>query len=197
MQKRLRVLLVAISAIAVGLLLWKLWDQEPVYEGKPLSTWVKNLEKGSYSFDERKTLGSNTIPVLLIALQRCDKPGQDRYRVAFEASPAWLRSVLPNPGLDADKIRMGAAVTLIQMGEEAKPAIPRLIELLKTSHDFNVRLKVAFALLGLGRGETSVTAALAEASNDPNWQVRAFAADALKQLDPAASAKAGTNSPSG
>jgi hypothetical protein len=55
---------------------------------------------------------------------------------------------------------MGAAVTLMAMGKDAKPAIPSLIDLLRTSSDFRVSLKVAFALL-------------VESLKDDSWQVRA------------------------
>ena len=86
---------------------------------------------------------------------------------------------------------MAAATTLIRIGEDAKPAIPALIGILKVNPHFRVRLRVAFTLLGLGRGDKAVTAAMVEALNDNHSQVRAFAADALKQLDPEAAARAG------
>jgi HEAT repeat protein len=108
---------------------------------------------------------------LLLAAGGCRNPRQTDYSV-----PALVKT------LKEDKdpnMRYWAAESLGKFGPEARSAVPDLIEALKDDSKM-VRMGVAYALGEIGGADA--TAALQEATKDPEKEVRDAAASALKQI---------------
>jgi HEAT repeat protein len=76
-----------------------------------------------------------------------------------------------------------AARALSDMGPEAKPAVPALLELLK-SRDANVRLEAVKTLGAVGPEAAAAVPALREARKDRKASVQQEAGEALKKIDP-------------
>src|SRR5258708_2488792 len=159
MRKRIVVVCVVFLLLVCGMLAISYWGPaEPVYQGRPLSFWIDSLDATGSTSNRWESLGTNTIPVLLMALQKQDSQGQAMYRRTFKLLPIWASKRLPKLAPEPVHIRMGAGVELIEMSEESRTAIPKLIEIFTTSRDFQVRRCVATVLFGVGKGDQRVKA---------------------------------------
>ncbi len=76
-------------------------------------------------------------------------------------------------------VRGNACFVLREMGEEADPAVPQLLRLLKDDSDGIVRLMAAQCFQRVGVREAAVTPALVSALGDKEPGVRAMAAKSL------------------
>jgi len=85
--------------------------------------------------------------------------------------------------LDLPDVRARASWALTELGEAAKPAVPSLVKLLKSS-DANAANDAAVALGVMGQGVSDVLPALIETLKHENRDVRAAAATAIKQIGP-------------
>src|SRR5262249_23322989 len=125
--------------------------KEPVYEGKPLSAWIKALN-GANTESRRK------------ATEAIGKIGPK----AAPAGPALLRAIK-----DQDVVvRELANASLIQIGEAA---VPGLLEALK-DNDQVIRINAAAALAHIDADAEGAVPILAEAMKDKVPHVRALAA---------------------
>ena len=82
----------------------------------------------------------------------------------------------------------------VKAGVELDP-VTRLIRALRVD-DAPAKIAAATALGHIGKGNSTVTAALTEALKDDDMDVRATATNVLLRLDPQAAAKAGVKVPS-
>jgi HEAT repeat protein len=180
--------------------------QDPEYQGKPLSEWLKSRnENGEFKAETAallQHLGSHAIPPLLSQLEYRD----------------------PTFGLDNYDVSFGAALALMQFRDKAKPALPRLAELMDCEHE-GIALRAMIATLGMGRdaapcllkgltnrfpvvrseaanflaqGGPELAEArkqavpyLVQSLNDPDESVRMSATNQLRDIDPVAAQKAG------
>lgn len=187
MRKPSRIGLAALLLAMLGITAWQLSlsrAPQPLYEGKPLDFWLKTFGLGPGAFP-RAVLGSNAIPVLLLALERRDGLIQTAYKNVWSNMPLAARKRMPRP-VDSVLVRANACCVLLAMGEEASPAIPRLIRLLKEDSDSCVRMMAVQAFQRVGVGNMEVTTAMVQALGDREPEVRATAAKSL--------GTAGTNS---
>ena len=72
-----------------------------------------------------------------------------------------------------DSVRLKAAMSLRQLGPEAKAAVPALVECLKDSNA-SVRCESAFALQRIGPAAKPAIPALIEALKDKDYAVRFY-----------------------
>ena len=82
-------------------------------------------------------------------------------------------------------VQLQGAYGLSLKGPEARPAVPRLTELLK-SNEARVRQNAALALGKIGPDARHAVPALTEALKDKEWNVRRQAAVSLGEIGPAA-----------
>jgi HEAT repeat protein len=198
MMKNRRYLVLGILLVAaVGWVAWEALRQppqtpEPVYDGHPLSYWIREppgtlryTSDGPWLFPEVPTQllnDSNAVPFLIKALERGRWFGAAYYsKWLWLKLPSAIQHRLPSPNGNANA-REGAAAALAKMGTNAKPAIPALIQAMKKDQVFLVRRESAWALGHLGRGDRNATAALCEALKDKESFVRAAAVHALGDL---------------
>ena len=124
---------------------WTLWEgtrqRAPIYQGKPLSYWVRQSQLWQ---DERfrpemvqtnlPTPDSRAIPFLMHYLERPQHQFGPFYSNAWQRLPARLQRHLPQPD-DPATIQISATEMLHRMGPAAKPAIPALIQILREEQD--------------------------------------------------------------
>jgi HEAT repeat protein len=80
--------------------------------------------------------------------------------------------------------RIDATIALQTLGQEAKPAIPTLINVMKTDPSPHLRSLAMGVLLTIASDRSNLTKHLIDSLNDPNCRVRIAAAEALFQCDP-------------
>ena len=133
MGKKRDILLAVLFVALAGGLVWMLSrPTEPVYQGKPLSAWLNEIDADPYSVDTNQAafvvfreMGTNAIPALLKTIQSGDPPFE---RFIFELRG--MVSLGHFPGRYARHQRWAASIALYAMGANAKPAFPTFTNLL-------------------------------------------------------------------
>jgi len=148
MPKRYRIVLVTAVAIILGGIVWftfPISEPEPVYDGEPLDILILGFrspepDRRARAIEITGKLGTNALPTLLRMLRAYDPPGK-REVMEFAREQSGYRIKFVN-----SSIRNCAAANACEdLGEIAKPAVPALIELLK-SERFYVREAATSAL---------------------------------------------------
>jgi HEAT repeat protein len=92
-------------------------------------------------------LGSNSVPFLLQALERPDKPVPHfDYGAVYSKYPDWLKTRLIPPSPPATVVRTRAASALGIIGEGSEAAVPALIHVIQTDESGLVRQAATNAL---------------------------------------------------
>jgi HEAT repeat protein len=156
MKKRFLVLLVCMAIVSIGCNR----KEEAVYQGKPLSQWMKLLE--------------DTNPITrLAAIHAVGKIGPD----ASAAIPVLVDTIRQTRNHDR-RILVACNNALLEMGQEI---VPYIIPLLKDD-DWEMRRGGAWLLGKVGPDAKDAVPALTEALNDTNAAVRMKAAEAIKKI---------------
>ena len=190
MRKRRVIILVAAFAAVVGGLIW--WavatePPDPVYAGHPLSYWFSPSRLGGSNAMSATTalepwIDSNAVPRLVQVLKTRDGVTHMVYERVWPLFPSWLKRHAPDPSARW-RTRCGVCSLLANMGYQARPAIPELVNLLREDNNLSVRMAAAEALGRIATfddqpvGETFVTA-----TKDPAPEVRKTAAQILGQM---------------
>lgn len=157
MNRRLRITIIGVLVAALGLAAWFLFrSNEPVYQGRKISTWLWELEVSpdtvSPSWKESvqavRALGTNALPWLLARL-----PARDS-RLKVE-TVSWVQDTL---GLDLEDSlatvqRRRALVAFQILGRVAEPAIPQLTALVSAA-DVETASSALTALASIGGPRT-------------------------------------------
>jgi HEAT repeat protein len=198
-QVRRRTMLLFLIALA-GLAGWR-WvaSREPVYQGRPVSKWVSQLQftplgQTNPVFDVLLDIGPDCLPALAEELKRKDGFFRRAWRGCWHRLPLRLRMVLPIPIPAAEPAarRTTAAWALGQIGPAAAPTIRALTTTLRDAED-KVREQAALSLRFVSVGADPVdvaqaVAGLARCLGDPSPRVRERAAEALMDMAPASEA---------
>lgn len=167
----------AVVVVFVAGILFALWyfsrptRPEPVYQGRRLTSWLKQLDDGeAFGISSSRPLsltssqleaasaihamGTNALPFLMDDLHA--RPTEESRRVRFyrwsnKHLPDWLHSTL-FPSMDTteeDRIRWRAAQGLSALGARAKPALPELKRLLFTNFWHSSIKESAYALAAI------------------------------------------------
>ena len=148
---------------------------EPVYQGQPVSHWIKVLNDMtrtdasgmSYFEGEQPILEIRrpAIPYLLRALKGRDSLAKEAGAVLWRRLPRRLQKVFPQP-FPPVRLRAYAARGLGLLGPEAAAAVPDLIAALHDKDEW-VRSAAADALGGIGPEARAAVPALINGLNDP------------------------------
>jgi hypothetical protein len=164
-MKRRRIFFFMLIAAGLGGFAWLvLKPREPVYRGRPLSSWLKDFE--GWNFDTNlpacaafREMGTNALPALLNILQSAPKPS--RWQRVFDTlnnKQSFIKFPDGDPWAQTD----AAAFALYSMGPAAKPALPVLTNLLVQT---NRPILSALAVAGVGpEGVPPLLAALTNQS---------------------------------
>jgi HEAT repeat protein len=179
----------ALAAIAL-LVSWHCWrGSQPVYQGRPLLAWVKELQSVNPQERERavaavRSLGTNALPTLVRVVARRDSVFRRPLLASQETLPRALwwplyRLVRPH---EAEYERQLAIEALGLLGPQAEPALPVLAAAVD---DPQPRISVAAtdALAHIGKAAVPV---LLKAMRNPQELNRSVAYAALARLGPEA-----------
>jgi HEAT repeat protein len=132
MGKKRGILLAVLFVALLGGLAWVLSrPTEPVYQGKPLSAWLKDFYYGwdedtnQAAFVAFREMGTNAVPDLLKTIQSDDPPFQ---RMISELNRR--QSLVHFPLRETWLQREAASIALYAVGTNAKPAFRALTNLL-------------------------------------------------------------------
>ena len=184
---------------------------EPVYDGKPVSYWVRGLASihvthNAASNKAFQHIGTNALPVLIKMLRTKDS------KVKLWLSNLYYKqSFVHHHFTLAEEDRIPAVLGFSELGSRAKPAVPALIDLLAdeeisedaaralaaigseaveplisalTNRNPKIRLGAIAALGGLGSKARQAVAALSRCLGDEQSTIRLAAAEALKKINP-------------
>jgi HEAT repeat protein len=134
MGKRVKITIAVLAVALVGVIGWQAWPPpEPVYEGKPLSSWLrdaKHREGGERVPMDRQTflvvrqIGTNAIPTLLRLLRAKDSPF--KLKLTDLAKRQHLIKIQYTPAEDWNRF---AADAFRVLGTNAQSAAPALIRI--------------------------------------------------------------------
>jgi HEAT repeat protein len=158
-KKRCLALLVCIAILSIGCSKKK-EEEDVVYQGKPLSAWIKMLEDTNPS-------------TRFAAIHAVGKIGPE----AREAIPALVETIRQTRNHDK-RILFACNHALLAMGKEI---VPDMISVLK-DEDWEMRRGAAWILGKVGPDAKDAVPALTEALGDSNDSVRIKASEALKKI---------------
>jgi len=181
------VLLVAVG----GLLLWRsLSDEEPVYQGRPLRSWLDHHvasssarpRYGSPGWKEAdeaiRHIGTNAIPTLVAMLRAKDPP-------AFVLKwMDWLRRH-GVPGMPLRRAMSGheeAEYAFGMLGANGVSAVPELVEIYRRNISESSQMNAALALGHIGRGAEAALPVLLANFTHTNEYVRFHAVSAVMNI---------------
>jgi hypothetical protein len=187
------IMLLLVSVVLVGRKV--MWPDELVYKGKPVTEWMERTFWGdqpgtsmstaewmqaAYAVDE---LGTNIIPYSLKLAWTRDSSLKRAVlkspwpRKAFnllglsKRYDRWVQASSVNPQIATDALKF--------LGQGAKPAIPELLRLLRTSDNPNGRVAAARMLERIGQDAQPALPELLQGFKDPNVDVREAVMEAV------------------
>ena len=166
-------------------------DQEPSYNGRLLSQWLADLQPGRAGGHPTegavRAMGTNAIPTLLkwISYQHSSPERSGQTRPTASASGA--SGANHGPTLIPEERARRAVYAFRFLGAVARPAIPQLTQLARSSSDGNRADRCAESLAAIGA--EAIPSLLSLATNSP-LPARWYAIAALEYFasDPAAEA---------
>jgi HEAT repeat protein len=163
-QRRMAVFFAAVILIC-GLLTYLFRPSEPVYHGRSLSSWLKQLDDSDHegslpwqtwasqrtpsqveAAEAIRRMGTNSLPFLLHALSTTNSRWQSKF-IGWLGKRSWLKISLPVP-VD---YRRASTLALDALGPAASPATPELAQLLNSQNADGIAKKdAAIALAAIG-----------------------------------------------
>ena len=179
-------LVVILLASLVGF--WVCRDlRDPVYRGKPLTTWLRTYGSSSSSGRHSKEwtetdaavrhLGTNAIPVLLRMIRAKDS----RLKLRLVAL-AQKQSFINFRFIPAAERNIAASRAFIALGETAKGAVPALVKMYDEDISADSQGAVADALAWIGLAAKPAIPRLLRSATNSNAKVRANSLWALGEI---------------
>jgi HEAT repeat protein len=184
---------VVCGALLVAALGWAAWqalrqtrDTEPLYRGKPLSSWLFEQEG-----DEAvRQAGTNAIPTLLRLLRARDSA------LKIKVMDLVRRQHLINVRYTPADIRNAMGATgFWSLGPSAQTAVPALIEIADQGISSRSRYEAIYSLAGIRRPAKEAVPSLLRWATNADQTVQYGARFALFRIDPEAATKAGLKPP--
>jgi hypothetical protein len=173
-HKRVVTLVAALFLLMLALLTLEAWREAsaPLVEGKPLSFWLKSLDKQfSYIYSEEPRFDTNAVLVLTKALDKQDGPILRVYQVAWPNLPSPLQAHLPQPP-SSKNIRLRAVAISTWAVKDHPSLASKVIHALRYDPEPQVR-KAAVDCLSINcRNDEASACALALATRDRDPSVR-------------------------
>jgi HEAT repeat protein len=186
MGKRWRVIIIifASTALVAGAAWQVMRPREPVFEGKPLSFWLKGYdpiqrtEPGEQKADEVVgEIGTNAIPTLLRMLSTGDPPFIVKLKALARRQHfiTFRRRAAANQHFQAVK-------AFQRLGPSAKTAVPALIEIYEQNISAVSQIETARALGSIGPPAGAAVPALLRGMTNVDANVRRETAFVLSQI---------------
>jgi hypothetical protein len=191
-RKHWRHVAVIAATLLVGWIgLHRVLDREPRHEGRPLTQWLAASEANRKVSNDAEyerainAIGTNGIPTLLKLLSV-----KDHYGAALQPlvdRMGWTKF----HGFDSTYNPRLAAVGFRILGQTAKSATPKLIELARTGPSSLTRTYALWCLEEMKSDKQILLPLWTQALADTDPEVARFAAERLYQFDPNEAQKAG------
>jgi hypothetical protein len=143
-------------------------DQEPSYNGRPLSQWLGDMRLSAPTFGHEpyqeaiRAMGTNALPTLLKWISYEPSPSEQSSQTG-ETVPPWR----PNYNLNPEQRAQRSQYAFSSLGAVARPAIPELTRLARASPDPQRAERCATALAFIG--PEAIPSLLSLATNAPPW----------------------------
>lgn len=191
MSKRIGIVTGLLAAGAVGALLWRAsGPREPVFEGRPLTSWLDHHVASSAASppygspgwkkaDEViRHIGTNAIPILLEMIRAKDRPP-----FVLKLMETARRFALAQMKYRHAMLRHEEAEYAFRMlGTNAVSAVPELIRIYEQNISASSQRCAALALGHVGRGAQAALPALIERFPHTNDDVRFYAVSAVMHI---------------
>ncbi len=191
--KKKWILFIALLLLLIaGLAIHLLRPKEPGYQGKTFTQWLQKYEadrtvSGQAVYERAiNAIGTNGIPTLLKLLTADHFPGSDGLQSAVE-DLGWTNF----HAFDASYNCRLADLGFRTLGQTAKSATPRLIELAHTSRSPLTRSYALWCLIEMKSDKEILVPLLIQSVRDSNHETAYLAAEQLYHLSPEAAQKAG------
>jgi HEAT repeats len=191
MSKRIGIVTGLLLAGVVGFLLWRPREaREPVFEGRPLTSWLDHHvaasdarppynSPGWKKADEAlRVIGTNGIPTLLKMIQAKDPPPIVVKMLAMARRHGLLRRNYRY----AEPRQREAEYAFRMLGTNAANAVPELIGIYKANVSPSSQMYAALSLGNIGRAAQAALPALIENFAHTNRDVRFYAVSAVMQI---------------
>jgi hypothetical protein len=177
MRKRVQIALAVVLVALVAAIAWQAMRlREPVYQGKPLSVWLRQYrfthvegdggELGKQTETAIRQIGTNAIPIYLGIITT--RESALKLKLKALVPKRWLARF---PMRSVYDFRFLGAYGLMALGAEAKPAVPVLIALLNDSNP-DVRETAVFTLRSLGPVASDALPSVIKCVHDPSYSVQ-------------------------
>src|SRR5438034_2929764 len=190
MNKRRIIASLIVVCVFAGIALFAFRSREPVYQERPLSAWLKDLDYGQPSFRREavpqaeeavRHIGANAVP-FLVGMMRCKDSPFRKKMIALCSKQSFIKFPFRPP---ADTLQWRGALGIYSLGPVGKAAIPELINLLTNQHTW-IRGRAAMALGKIGPDAKVAVPYLIKTLSDKDADVRACTCIGLSDLGPVA-----------
>ena len=189
MRTKRRLLFAALFLAAIGGIVWLVAvprePPEPMYQGKPLTFWLGRgyFHPANFADQQAATAavrqaGTNAIPTLLRLMR-----ARDSKTKAWVFNWLHQHPRLTTPFIDAPSKNWETFYAFRQLGRDARPAVPELIQIYETSLDTDCADIIPNILVSLGPDDAgTVPALLRVATHSTNNDARVRAIQSLGWL---------------
>jgi HEAT repeats len=176
-RKRSRIVFITLGLVLIGLVAWKVVrPQEPIYQGKPLSVWLRPYHFTLVTPERKETdkvvrqVGTNAIPTLLNLLQAREQPPF----VIKLMKLAQKTEILDIHYYAALEKHFMAARGFQELGSIAEPAVMELIKVYEKNSDISSKCAACSALGGIGPPAKTVVPSLLRNITNANVDLHAY-----------------------
>jgi HEAT repeat protein len=170
-----KTVLVALLLLIGGISATTLYSRrEPVYEGKPLSAWVREVGRPEGQRVIR-TYATNDLPALIRIMTR----KESGFSKSFKALMRQQRFIRIDT-FSAEAYSWNAGSAFMFLGTRAKAAIPQLARVLESEEPQSIKNNALRAILGIETEAAILPLTKALTNSEP--EIRAFAARGLRDL---------------
>lgn len=167
--KRLLVCVVFFFLLINGAILYKVFQKpEPTYQGKTVTQWLTTMDDTEIDPQVVNAFGPDAWPGLLRALARKDTALKKAYFQLLDKLDSFgaqgTRKLQP---IDEVMLRLRSRFWLMQLGPDAKSAVPELIKVAKQSEDLEIRAGAISVLGFVGLESPEALSALIELLREP------------------------------
>jgi hypothetical protein len=185
-MKKYRTTSVRRAIIAFGLLIgvvsfFLMYRQlnEPIYEGKTLSQWIRTLEYENLNPPEElgralRAMGPSAVTRLIAMLETIDSSLKRKFTAYARSHPAMHnRFIAPRHVIPEEVYHVRAATALGEIGPSAKAAIPAL-EKVSAGADKYLAARATAALIKIEQQPVTPWIAILEDTESTNWSKAAL-----------------------
>ena len=180
-MKRVKIVLAVLAAALVGVTTWHLpRTREPIYQGKPLSSWLLAYREDSTGKEEEEAVleaGTNAIPTLLRMLRAKDSPLKIRLMSLLQKQKVFKIEYTP-----AAKWKTGALRGFEILRGKAQSAVPTLVEIANQDNSPECQHIAVWALCAIGPPAKAAVPSLLKLATNSDENIRLCAIFALDSI---------------